>query len=105
VFIVFSELENVLSTEQCRYNVPTENRNLSTTIQQAVAMSNNDDMEINIDSFRGPRGMKKKRVQQKERGNKSDHRGSEEKEREQRQKEYILKLKQETASNDANDGE
>jgi hypothetical protein len=100
----FSELGNVLSTEQCRYNVPTKNINLPTTIQQAVAMSNNDDMEINIDSFRGPRGTKEKRVQQKARGNKSDHRGSEEKEREQRQREYILKLQQETASNDANEG-
>jgi hypothetical protein len=68
-------------------------------------MSNTDDMEIDIDSFRGPRGTKEKRVQQKARGNKSDHRGSEEKEREQRQREYILKLQQETASNDANDGE
>jgi hypothetical protein len=44
-------------------------------------------------------------VQQKARGNKSEHRGSEEKEREQRQREYILKLQQETASNDPNDGE
>jgi hypothetical protein len=68
-------------------------------------MSNNDDMEIYIDSFRGPRGTKEKCVQQKARGNKSDHRGSEEKEREQRQRENILKLQQETASNDANDGE
>jgi hypothetical protein len=68
-------------------------------------MSNNDDMDIDIDSFRGPRGTKEKRVQQKARGNKSDHCGSEDKEREQRQREYILKLKQETASNDANDGE
>jgi hypothetical protein len=68
--IVFSELENVLSTEQCRYTVPTKNRNLPTTIQQAVAMSNNDDMEIDIDSFRWPRGTKEKRVQQKARGKK-----------------------------------
>jgi transcriptional regulator with AAA-type ATPase domain len=105
VVIVFSELENVLSTEQCRYNVPTKNRNLPTTIQQAAAMSNNDDMEIDIDSFRGPRGTKEKRVQQKARGNKSEHRGSEENEREQHQREYILKLQQETARNDSNDGE
>jgi hypothetical protein len=68
-------------------------------------MSNNDDMEIDIDSFRGPRDTKEKRVQQKARGNKIKHRGSEEKEREQRQREYILKLQQETASNDPNDGE
>jgi hypothetical protein len=81
--IVFSKLENVLSTGQCRYTVPTKNRNLPTTFQHAVAMSNNDDMEIDIDSFRGPRGTKEKRVQQKSRGNKSEHRGSEEKEREQ----------------------
>jgi hypothetical protein len=103
--IVFSELENVLSTEQYRYNVPTKHKILPTTLQQAVAMSNNDDMEIDIDSFRGPRGTKEKRVQQKARGNKGDHRGSEEKEREQRQREYILKLQHETTSNDANDGE
>jgi hypothetical protein len=45
-------------------------------------MSNNDDMEIDIDSFRGPRGTKEKRVKQKARGEKSEHRGSEEKERE-----------------------
>jgi hypothetical protein len=102
--IVFSELENVLSTEQCRYNISTKNRNLPTTIQQAVAMSNNDDMEINIDSFRGKRGTREKRVQQKARWNKSDHRGSEEKERDQLQREYILKLQQETDSN-ANYGE
>jgi hypothetical protein len=62
--------------------VPTKNRNLPTTIQQAVAMINNDDMEIDIDSFRGPRGTNEKRVQQKARGNKSEHRGSEEKDRE-----------------------
>jgi hypothetical protein len=68
-------------------------------------MSNNDDMEIDIDSFRGPRGTKEKHVQQKARGNKSEHRGSEEKKREQRQREYILKLQQETASNESNDGE
>jgi hypothetical protein len=68
-------------------------------------MSNNDDMEIDIDSFRRPRGTKEKRVQQKARGNKSEHRGSEEKDREQQQREYILKLKQETSSNDSNDGE
>jgi hypothetical protein len=78
----FSELENVISIEQCRYNVPTKNKNLPTNIQQAVAMSNNDDMEIDFDSFHGPRGTKKKCVQQKARGNKSDHRGSEENERE-----------------------
>jgi hypothetical protein len=68
-------------------------------------MSNNDDMEIDIDSGHWPRGTKEKSVQQKARGNKSDHRGPEEKEREQRQREYILKLQQEPASNDANDGE
>jgi hypothetical protein len=84
--IVFSELENVLSTDQ------SKNRNLPTTIQQEVAMRNNDDIEIGIDSFRGPRGTKEKRVQQKARGNKSDYRGSEEKERDQRHREYILKL-------------
>jgi hypothetical protein len=87
LLIVFSELENVLSTEQCRYNVPTKNKNLPANIQQAVAMSNNDDMEIDIDSDRGPRGTKEKSVQQKARGNKSNHRGLEEKEREQRQRE------------------
>jgi hypothetical protein len=68
-------------------------------------MSNNDDMEIDINSFRGPRGTKEKRVQQKARGNKSVYRESGEKEREQRQREYILKRQQETAINDANDGE
>jgi hypothetical protein len=68
-------------------------------------MSNNDDMEIDIDIFRGPRGTRGKRVQQKARGSKSQHRGSEKKEREQRQREYILKLQQETANNDSNDGE
>jgi hypothetical protein len=67
-------------------------------------MSNNGDMEIGIDSSRGPQGTKEKRSQQKARGNKSEHRGSEEKEREQRQREYILKLQQGKASNDANDG-
>jgi hypothetical protein len=30
--IVFGELENVLSTEQCRYNVPSKNKNLPTNI-------------------------------------------------------------------------
>jgi hypothetical protein len=35
----------------------------------------------------------------------SDHRGVEEREREQRQREYIRKRQQETASNDANEGE
>jgi hypothetical protein len=68
-------------------------------------MSNTDDMEIDIDSGRGLRGTKGKNVQQKARGNKSDHRGLEEKEREQRQREYIRKLQQETASNDVNEGE
>jgi hypothetical protein len=68
-------------------------------------MSNNDDREIDIDSGRGLRGTKEKSVQQKARGNKSDHRGLEEKEREQRQREHIRKLQQETASNYANDGE
>jgi hypothetical protein len=68
-------------------------------------MSSNDDMEIDIDSGGGPRGTKEKNVQQKARGNKSDHRGLEEKEREQRKREYVRKLQQETASNDVNDGE
>jgi hypothetical protein len=80
--IVFSELENVLSTEQCRYNVPTK-KNVPTNIQQAVAMSNNDDMEIDIDIGCGLRGTTDKSVQQKARGEKSDHRGLEEREREQ----------------------
>jgi hypothetical protein len=89
--IVFSELENVLSTEQCRYNVPTKNKNSPTNIQQTVAMSNNDDMEIDLDRGRGLRGMTDKSEQQKARGNKSDHRGLEEREREQQQREYIRK--------------
>jgi hypothetical protein len=44
-------------------------------------MSNNDDMEIDIDIGCGLRGTKDKSVQQKARGNKSDHRGLEERER------------------------
>jgi hypothetical protein len=82
-FIVFSELKNVLSTEQCRYNVPTKNKNSPTNIQQAVAMSNSDDMEIDLDRGRGIQGTTNKSEQQKERGNKSDYRGLEEREREQ----------------------
>jgi hypothetical protein len=48
-------------------------------------MSNNDDMEIDIDIDRGRglRGTTDKSEQQKARGNKSDHRGLEEREREQ----------------------
>jgi hypothetical protein len=68
-------------------------------------MSNNDDMEIDIDIGRGLRGTTDKRVQQKARGNKSDHRGLDEREREQLQREYIRKRQQETANNDANEGE
>jgi hypothetical protein len=81
--IVFSELENVLSTEQCRYNVPTKHKKSPTNIQQAVAMSNNDDMEIDLDRGRGLRGTTDKSEQHKARGNRSDHRGLEEREREQ----------------------
>jgi hypothetical protein len=68
-------------------------------------MSNNDDMEIDLDRGRGLRGTTEKSEQQKERGNKSDHRGLEERERDQRQREYIRKQQQSTASNDANEGE
>jgi hypothetical protein len=68
-------------------------------------MSNNEDMEIDFDRGRGLRGTTDKSDQQKARGNKSDHRGLEEREREQRQREYIRKLKQATVSNDANEGE
>jgi hypothetical protein len=81
--IVFSELENILSTEQCRYSLPTKNKNSPANIQQAVAMSNNEDMEIDIDRGRGLRGTTDKSEQQKARGNKSDHRWLEEREREQ----------------------
>jgi hypothetical protein len=72
MYIVFNELKNVLSTEQCRYTVPTKNRNLPTTIQQAVAMSNNDDMEIDIESFCGPRGTKKNACNRKQEGTKAN---------------------------------
>jgi hypothetical protein len=68
-------------------------------------MRNNNVMEIDFDSGRGPRGTKGKSMQQKARRNKSDHRGRDQKEREQRQREYILKLQQETSIKDANDGE
>jgi hypothetical protein len=49
-------------------------------------MSNNDDMEIDIDIGRGLRGTKEKIVQQKARGNKIDHCGLEKKERQQQQR-------------------
>jgi hypothetical protein len=67
-------------------------------------MSNNDDMEIDLDSGRGLRRTTDKSEQQKARENKSDHRGLEEREREQRQREYIRKRQQATASNDVNEG-
>jgi hypothetical protein len=68
-------------------------------------MSNNEDMEIDLDRGRGLRGMTDKSEQQKARGNKSDRRGLEEREREQRQREYIRKRQQATSSNDDNEGE
>jgi hypothetical protein len=45
-------------------------------------MSNNEDMEIDFDRGRGLRGTTDKSDKQKARGNKSDHRGLEERERE-----------------------
>jgi hypothetical protein len=68
-------------------------------------MSNTDDMEIDLDRGRGLRGTTDKSEQQKARGNKSDHCGLEEREREQRQREYIRKRQQASSSNDANEGE
>jgi hypothetical protein len=68
-------------------------------------MSNNEDMEIDLDRGRGLRGTTYKSEKQKARGNKSDHRGLEEREGEQQQREYIRKRQQATSSNDANEGE
>jgi hypothetical protein len=70
-------------------------------------MSNNDDMEIDLDCGRGRglRGTTDNSEQQKSRGNKSDHRGLEERERAQRQREYIIKRQHTRASNDANEQE
>jgi hypothetical protein len=83
--IVFSELENVLSTEQCRYNVPTKNKNLPTNIQQAVAMSNNEDMEIDVDRTDDSNKINEAR------GNEARTRDVNEKERESRYSERKVK--------------
>jgi hypothetical protein len=58
--IDLSGLKSAPSTEQCMYNVPTKNKYLTTNNQQTVAMSNNEDMEVDFDRGHGLQGTNEK---------------------------------------------